>query len=422
MPSNRLKITSLLLLFSIAASVPLEAQTWTLRRIEDSVLDRNGGLQQYTSLIRAQKYEADAADSWPAPQLGLGLSEFPYAAEKPSMAGNGPRKMPMLHLEQQFPNRAMNHADSKMARIDGQTLADTRSSLRFELLRQVREAYSDAGIAMFKLALLARQQAQLNLMLNLIRGRLALHTTGTSDLYQAEARLSDLKVRALRLHLLIVQNKAMLNGLMNRAADAPLRVDTGGMLNLQLPPLAQLVDADSLLRHHSRLRLLSDRKAALQARQDFQFAQARPRFGLSWDNMRMNNGMYMFNAMAMVSLPMVPWHSRQYRDKAAAAGLQQQAVDAELQNEQWTLQSRIGKDLLRWQSDQAEVQEFITHTLPAFRETYQSRLHDLSEGTGSVFQTLTAWEDLTAKQEQYYDAWSEWLQADIELQYDGQLP
>lgn len=412
----------LLVLLGLAAFLQVKAQTWTLRRIEDSVLVRNAGLHRYSSLIQAQQYEAEASNSWPAPQLGLGLSEFPYAAAKPGMGSNGPRKMPMLRLEQQFPNRAMNRAASDMASSGGQTLRDVRSTLRFELLRQAREAFSDAGIAMFKLALLAQQKAQLDLMLNLIKGRLALHTAGTSDLYQAEARLSDLKIEALRLRLRIGQNEALLNGLMNRSADAPLPVDTSGLLNLQLPSLVQVVNADSLLQHHSQLRRLSDEKATLQAQQAWQLAQAKPIWGLRWDNMRMYNGMYMFNAMAMVSLPIVSWHSRQYRDKAAAIGLQQLAVGAELQNEQWNLQSRISKDLIRWQSDQAEVQEFITRTLPAFQQTYQSRLQDLSEGTGSVFETLMAWEELTASQEKYYDTWSEWLHADIELHYDGQVP
>ena len=394
--------------------------TWNLQRLEDSVLSRNTDLRHFQALMEAQENQVEAARSWPAPQVGLGLSEFPYPGVGTKSAPDGPRKMPMIRVEQSFPNPSMNRASARIASSTEQELSDARITERYDVVQAVRQAFTDAGIALYQLNVVKSQEAQLEVVLNLIKGRMALHSSKPSAYYQAQAKQSQLHIMALRLTAQLDQNKAALNGLLERPSNAPLDLDTSYMLHVKLPDL-RLRDTSSLLAHHSRLRMLQDEQLILKAQLHWQRAQAKPRLGLSWENMRMASGMYMFNAMAMVSLPFVPWHSREYQRKSDALQLQRQAVEDQLNHAQWMLQSRIQADLWSWTSAQQELNQFESNTLPAFRNTFEARLQELSEGTGSVFQTLVAWEDLTQQQLHVYDLWSQWLHADLDLDHDLQV-
>src|SRR5690625_1997114 len=73
-------------------------QVWSLKRVLDSIDTQNAGLQQFSFKTKAADKQAEAAKAWPAPTVGVGLSEFPYNAKMQN--GMVARKMPMIELQQ----------------------------------------------------------------------------------------------------------------------------------------------------------------------------------------------------------------------------------------------------------------------------------------------------------------------------------
>src|SRR5699024_795561 len=102
---------------------------------------------------------------------------------------------------------------------------------------------------------------------------------------------------------------SVMNSLMNRPVDIPLKIDTAENITQQ-PAYAQAmaggqvnilqVDSAYVLAHRTDILHTADEIHSMELKKKISSAEAKPTFGITWDNMRMNSGMYMYNVMAMV--------------------------------------------------------------------------------------------------------------------------
>ncbi|MBX5438045.1 MAG: TolC family protein [Thermoflavifilum sp.] len=388
------------------------AQTLDLQQILDSIDQRNASLRQYTYKQQASRNMANAAKAWPAPELGLGLTEFPYPGsgkQESDMA----RKMPMIRAQQMLPVFGRQRAEAHYYQSLIPVYADEQASLRNQLRMRARTAYVDIWIYEHQLSIVHEQEAQLHLLMDILEKQLAYNKAQPADIYRIREKLADLHNQGISLQSLIVENKAVLNGLMNKPIGEDLRIDTTQW------PLAETAvagkDTTHLLKQRADLRLLTHQQVSLDWQRQMVLAELKPRLTFSWDNMRMAGGMYMYNLMAMIALPAWPWAATSQRQQALSIQAEIQVISQQQQAQLFEAQAEIASLHAHLQSLQQQMQNYRQEILPAYRQTYMTYLQNLSETTGQVFETLQAWEEWAAKQNDYLNLQREYLHTHIAL-------
>lgn len=391
----------------------LRAQALSLDQILDSISVRNPGLQSYAQSIQSREAQARSAHGWDSPSAGFGLNEFPYPSKMgPNLQA---RKMLMIRLEQVFPSFRRQDLQAAYARSFIRQDRDDQLSMKIGYYTKARLAFYQALIANQKMRVLAEQMDQLNLLIRISQGRLAYSKASLPDIYLARADLSDLKSRRIRLQSLEAQSKAILNVLMGHAPTDSIRLDTTLKAGEQGLDILQ-ADSAYITDHRSDIRHTTDQISSMVLKSRVMASMTRPVFGLSWDNMRMAGGMYMYNMMAMVRIPLAPWSSRGIR--SGVEGMQEQ-IAAMRQMKQDQIQEAMGnirKDWLALESSGHELDLLEDQVIPAFQQAYQANLNAYGENTGDIFQTLMAWNQLTNKKMTYYDRLEDFLDLRIRLQ------
>jgi outer membrane protein TolC len=282
-------------------------------------------------------------------------------------------------------------------------------------------AYYDAFIAQKKLAVLRVQEQQLQLLIKISEGRLAYNKADLPNIYKARATLSDLKSTRINLQSMTDQAISILNALMNLPVDHPLQIDTTA--NFQQHQVAILqIDTAYVQRNRSDIKHTQDEIHSMELKQQVIEAMGKPTFGITWDNMRMNSGMYLYSAMASLSIPIAPWFSKGYKSKITAMDFQIQAMEKRKENQVSGALGNIRKDWLKLRSAKEDLQIFREEVIPAYAKTYQANLNAFSENNGDIYETLMAWNDLTMKKMEYYDKLAGLLNLRVMLETEMQQP
>ncbi|MBW7891918.1 MAG: TolC family protein [Chitinophagaceae bacterium] len=384
---------------------------WKLERILDSIEVQNAGLQQFALKTNASNKQAEAVKAWDAPSIGVGLSEFPYNVPK----GMEARKMPMIRVQQMFPNFARQKNQKAYFESFSQLNKNDRETMKNQLFFQAKNTFTEAYIAEKKLAVLDQQEKQIQLLLKIAEGRLQYGKADLPNIYKIRAKLSDLKSQRIKIESVVGQSSAILNSLMNRPVGQSLKIDT-----LADPAANRInilsIDSGYIQNHRSDIQRISNEIETDKLQQKSILSQSKPTFGITLDNMRMAGGMYMYNVMAMVTIPIAPWSKKGYKNEAQSLDYEIQAKQKDFEDKVQQTLGVVHKQQLEIQTAEKDLNIFKTEVIPAYKKTLQANLDALGENQGNIYETLTAWEDLTMKEFEYYEKLSDLIKSKIELQ------
>ncbi|MHB1922321.1 MAG: TolC family protein [Chitinophagaceae bacterium] len=396
---------------------------YTLRQVLDSVSKRNPGLRQYGLLSKSANSMAESAKAWEAPLVGVGMSEYPYPFSNQMITPNnqaGPRKMLIIRLQQMFPNFSQQNKEEDYYRSFSKQNQDDQATLKNQLFGQAKLAYYNDWIAENKLIVIDHQAKQLELLIQITEGRLSYNKSNLPNIYNARAKLSDLKSMKINMTSIIDQATEEMNLLMDRSPKAFFLIDTTKNLEQTQFNILQ-VDSSFLQTNRTDILHTTDEIHSLHLEQEVSSALSKPRLGLTLDNMRMNTGMYMYSVMAMMTIPIAPWSSIGYKSKVQSTDYQIQSMKKMRDYQVLQAMVHIRKDWLTLQSAKKDLEIFKTEVIPAYAKTYQANLNAFSENTGDIYQTLMAWDDLTMKKLEYFDKLSDLLKIQVKLETEMQL-
>lgn len=418
MMKNKL-FSSILFISFVMIRMNANAQAYRIDQILDSIDANNPGLQQFDLKTESSIALGEASNAWMAPVAGLGMSEFPYGSSTNMNNGMMPRKMLMLRLQQMFPNFSKQEKEEKYHQSFARQNKDDRATMQNMLFAKAKMAYYDAFMAEKKLSIINEQEKQLQLLIQIAEERLAYNKAKLPDIYKARARLGDLQSNRIKLESKVRQSVVILNALMDRNVSGPLQIDTSeNVLEKQMNILR--IDSTYVLNHRSDILHITHEINSMRLKTDIESANAKPVFGITWDNMQMNGGHYMYNAMAMISIPVAPWFSKGYHAKVQSMDYQIQAMQKIQENKMQQALGNIHKDWLNYQSAQKDLQIFQEDVIPAYEKTYQSYMSAFSENTGDIYETLSAWNDLTQKKMEYYNKVADLLNIRVMLEAEMQ--
>lgn len=392
---------------------------WTLEQVLGSIETQNAGLKKFQYKTKASYEKAAAIKAWPAPMIGIGLSEFPYTATSSNGMGMFPRKMPMIRVHQTLPNFSRQKKLEAYYKSFAQLNQNDKETLKNKLFFQAKMAYTQAYVAEKKLRVLQKQEKQINLLLKIAEGRLQYGKANLPNIYKIRAKRSDLKSKRIKIKSIVDQSTAILNSLMNRPTHLPLRIDTTINLAAEYVNIYS-IDSAYIINHRSDIARITNKIQTFKLKQKAVQAKRVPTFGITWDNMRMAGGRYMYSVMATVSIPIAPWSSGSYHHNAEAIDFKIQTKKKQLENQLQITLGTVKKLRLQIQAARKDLMIFKSEVLPAYQKTYQANLSAFSENNGSIYETLTAWEDWTAKKLEYYAKLSDLIMAQITLETEIQ--
>lgn len=356
-------------------------------------------LHQYADNIQALQAKAEGARSLMAPQVSVGLNRFPYrTAVLKEMDSPMNQAGVMLTAEQMITNPAKRTLKRDYLLSLTQVERTKASWAKNELRMQAKAYYFQRYVAERKVRVLAESEQALRLLLSTARQNYRYNQTDLSQVFKAEAKLSELKTMQLMLESEIDQATIGLNTLMNRPPQTALRIDTLLALPVWSPATQSLSVAgrsDVLAMDHTIRSIELNRQVMASAR--------KPDFGLRLEHMQMFGMPNQFSVMGMITLPLAPWSSPMYKADVKSMGFDISAMQKEKETMVLMAQQMLAEKTTMFRYEAAQFQTYQTETLPAYQKNFDASLIAYRQNTGNLFVLLDAWDMLLMKRLAYLD-------------------
>lgn len=375
----------------------------------DSVLalvDRqNPMLRPYASRAAAQREYAEGKLGWMAPMVGGGTFMTPYPGQ--IILEDRDRGNVMLSGEQTLPNRVRQRAQVDYERSKANVEEAGRAVTLNQLRSEAKQLYYEWLVAEKRKAVLLENQRILQTMKKLADIRYPYSQGPLANVYKAEGRLYEVENMGLMNDAAIEQRRIRLNTLMNRPAHTPFGIDT----TQQLPvPDAAFPDTTALRAARSDVRRMDQSIRSMQLGIAAQLTERRPEWRLRFDHMIPLDRMMprQFTAMAMVTVPIVPWASRMY--KAEIKGMQEDIWAMRQEQEAMLIEAQgmAAGMLAELRNLRVQLANYETRIIPALQKNYQTLLIAYEQNKGELPVVIDGWESLNMAQMQYLERLQEY--------------
>jgi outer membrane protein TolC len=179
---------------------------------------------------------------------------------------------------------------------------------------------------------------------------------------------------------------------------------------------------DSALFQNSRSDLKALDKSAdiLRYKQTMESIKRKPDFGIRYNNMTpFSTGPNFFTVMGMMTIPIVPWSSKEY--KANVKGL-----DFEITELQWEKQiiinettGKLGTIIFSIKNSKQQIKIYNESIIPALQNNLNTSQLAYGQNKESLFVVLDAWEALNMARTEYLSKIEELLY--LQVEYEKEL-
>jgi outer membrane protein, heavy metal efflux system len=381
----------------------------------DTVLARisriNPALLAYTAKAAAQNEYAKGARNLDAPKVSAGQYQAPYSLNPNSGSF-------MIQAEQMFTNPAKLRAKEKYMQGMSAVTGQEQAYLKNQLLAQARQYYYDEVVLAKKLALLQNTRKLLEYMLKDANIKLTYGKEKLNNIYKAKADLYELDNTKEQLDNQLRQSNVMLNTLLNQDKQMAFSVDT----NIVVREYENsLTDTAGLAASRSDIKMLDRNIQLQQLNAEVEYSKRKPDFGIQAAHMISYGGYAnQYILMASVTIPIVPWASKEY--KANLKGIKYEV--AELQNEkQDKLNQAEGQlALLRLDisSKKRQLKNYSENIIPAMQNSYKIALLAYEQNTGDLASVLNGVKDLQTARMESLDRLQELLQLQVAYEKENE--
>ncbi|MCC8426592.1 TolC family protein [Mucilaginibacter sp. UR6-11] len=380
----------------------------------DSVLAKvaiNPALQAYDAKAHAQDAYASGAKSLDAPKVSAGQYQVPY-----QLNPNGGSFM--IQAEQMFINPAKLKAKEGYLNAQSKLTATDKDYLKNQLIAQAKQYYYERVVLEKKLVLLQNTQGLLDYMLKDANIRLTYGKEKLSNIYKAKADRFELDNTREQLNNEIIQKNIALNTLMNRDKQTSFTVDT----TIVLKDYANAItDTASLIVNRSDIKGISKSIDLQQLSAQMEYGKRKPDFGIQAGHMFSYGGMAnQYILMASVSIPIVPWASKEY--KANLKGIRYEVQ--ELQQKRQDMLNQAAGQLAALRTDMSskkrQINNYQQNIIPALQNSYKTALQAYDQNTGDLASVLNGIKDLQMARMSALDRFQELLTLQVAYEKENE--
>lgn len=391
--------------FLSAISFTTSAQVITLDSVLKTIDQRNLMLQEYDGKVKALNTYTEGAKSWMAPMVGAGTFMTPYPGQM--IMEERDKGSIMISVEQEIPNPAKLNANksyySSRASVEEQGRAKQFNVLKAE----AKLMYYQWLVAERKLKVLHENERIIELMVKISKLRYPYNQGSLGNIYKAEGRLHEVKNMKSMTAGEIEEKRFRLKGLMNMDYNSPIEIDTTTVVSLETNQL--IYDTATLSSQRSDVKQIERTIDAMRFNQQIQQVQAKPDFKIRFDHMQpLGNMPVQFTAMAMVSLPIVPWASRMYKSETRGMEYDIEAMKRGREAILIEAQGMLAGMTAQLKRMQEQLSNYETKILPALRKNYETLMLAYEENREQLPMVIDAWEAMNMVQMQYLDKMEEY--------------
>jgi len=379
----------------------------------DSVLariNRNPALLAYDAKANAQQAYSAGAKNLEAPRISAGQYQTPYSLS-PNMGSF------MVQVEQLFTNPAKLRAKENYEQALSKVTTEDKSYLKNQLLAQARQAYFERVVLEKKLALLQNSKELLDYMLKDANIRLTYGKEKLSNIYKAKAQLYELDNTREELKNEVSQRNILLNTLMDRDKQSDFAVDTN--ITIKSYPAAQN-DTAGLAQARSDIRSIDRNIELQQLNARMESSKRKPDFGLQAGHM-LSYGGYpnQYILMASVTIPIVPWASKEYKANLKGIRYETEALQQKRQDVLNQAEGQLASLSSQINSKQRQLDNYKGNIIPALQNSYKTALLAYDQNTGDLPSVLNSINDLQTARMNALDRLQELLT--LQVAYEKEL-
>ncbi len=356
----------------------LSAQTISLDSVLNRIEHSNPMLKMYDQQILAVNQYAEIADSWMPPTLSTGPWQAPYKSFSDGMW--------MINAEQMIPNPAKQKANYKYMKSMASVEQLNQQARKNEMFAMAKQLYYGWIILKKKNEVLTQTDSLLNYIVRISELRYSYNKEKLNTIYKAKADLFELRNMTTMIHGDIRMKNIELNTLMNLDKNLIFDIDTfiqDRNYDLLLPDTATIASSRSDIKQFDASYNL------IRLQQEFERSKRLPEFGISLTHMQaLSDFPNQFSAMGMITIPIVPWASKEYKSKIKGLNNEANAI-------RYLQQSLINESTGEIASIQAQLksvkQQFSNYTeniIPNYLKSYQSAMIAYEQNTEDLFVVL----------------------------------
>ena len=369
--------TILLFLLS-ACGMQSFAQVLTIDTILSRIEQNNPMLKMYDEQIGAIGNYSLMAKSWMPPTFSTGLWQAPYK--------NFREGVWMITGEQMIPNPAKLNANYKYMQGRAPVETQAKNVKRNEMFAMAKRNYYEWIVLKRKYVVLVQTDSLLNYIVQVAQLRYTYNKEKLNNIYKAQAYLFELRNMETMLLGEMKMKNVELNTLMNLEKTLVFDIDTAFLSrNYE----SQSTDTSVIASSRSDIRQFDASIGLLKLQQHYEKSKRLPDFGISFSHMQSMGEMpNQFAAMGMVTLPIVPWASKEYRSNingldntANAIGFQKLSLINETAGMIASLQTQII-------SAKQQLANYSNNIIPTYYKSYQTSMIAYEQNTEDLFVVL----------------------------------
>ncbi len=367
-----------------------DTPTLTLDTILRRIDQQNVQLKAYLLRKESYQYKAQASTAWMAPMVGAGTFMTPYPGQQvmdPSDKGSL-----MVNIEQAIPNPAKQKATKQYIASQGLQEESQRQVHLNELKSQAKGVYYAWIVAKKRIVLLQENEQLLKTMKQLEQIRYEYNQSSLSNAFKADAKLAENTNMIQMQEAIMTRNRAYLNSLMNLSGNPVFDIDT-----LSLPRFSfASLDTSRLATQRQDIQTMDRKIQSMRYGIAAVHSERNPDFKIRFDHMSPLGGMMptAYSVMGMVSIPIVPWSSKMYKNEQKAMQLDIEAMEEERSGmliESQGMLFGMQEEIKKMQERLDRMKEKV---IPALKAAMEATFQTYRENKQQLPAVLTDWETL----------------------------
>jgi outer membrane protein TolC len=239
-----------------------------------------------------------------------------------------------------------------------------------------------------KLHVLAQQEQVINYIIKTSEARYPYGQEKIHSIYKAKAGLAEIQNMRLLFESEVNWKRIYLNQLMNRDKSMVFDVDT----TLTIKNYDQVsIDTSSLISNRSDILAIDKNIQVYKYKQQYENSRLKPDFGIQYAHMfSFGSNPNLFTLMGMISIPIAPWASKQYR--SSSQGLSYQIKGYQKQREAIINEATGRIESIKWRitTQKQQISLYQKTMLPALEKNYKTSLLAYEQNTEDLFVVLDA--------------------------------
>lgn len=367
-----------------------QAPVLTLDSILARIDNQNVLLQSYALKAEGYKSSAEAATAWMAPMVGVGTFMTPYPFQ--TIMEPRDKGQLMLRIEQDIPNT--NKLKAKKEYIASQ--ADVVNAGRAITLNgykaQAKNLYYTWLINKERIKVADQTERLIQAMKKIEEVRYPYNQSQLSSIFKADARIEENRNMVRMYEGEIMKSRAWLNGLMNQPGNYTFNIDTA-----YIPEFKQQVHDTAVLATKRKDVLQMDASInSMQLNIKSMQLEKKPNFKVQFDHMAPLTGMMpqAFSVMGMISVPIVPWSSKMYKNEVKAMQYNVQSMQKERSAMLNETQGMLYGMQYEIRTMQQRIKNLETRIIPSLQKVFDANFQSYEENKQSVTTVIGDWEAL----------------------------